>query len=180
MRVTKENTIGLIVDLQERLIAAMDEKEKLQNNCGILIKGLREMKVPLLFSQQYTKGLGETIPEIRNLVDDFSYFEKKDFSCCDVPEMAEELERTGVENIIICGIESHVCVLQSAIDFKDVGLNPIVVTDCVSSRKKSDIEIAKERFRYEEIMMASYESILFELTRSAGNSAFRAISKLVK
>ncbi|WP_321371056.1 isochorismatase family protein [uncultured Draconibacterium sp.] len=180
MRITKENTVGLVIDIQERLIAAMNDKETSLKNCEILTQGLKELEVPMLVSQQYTKGLGETVPEIQASFDQFSYFEKKDFSCFQVPEIADKLKELGAKNIIISGIESHVCVLQTAVDLKAAGLNPIVVMDCVSSRTAANVELAKERFRYEGIMMTSYESILFELTCSAGDPSFRAISKLVK
>lgn len=180
MRITKENTVGLVIDIQERLIAAMNEKETLLKNCAILTQGLKELDIPMLVSQQYTKGLGETVPEIQSAFDAFSYFEKKDFSCFGVTEIANRLKDLKAKNIILCGIESHVCVLQTAVDLKAAGLNPIVVTDCVSSRTEANVELAKERFRYEGIMMTSYESILFELTGSASDPSFRAISKLVK
>jgi len=180
MRISKENTVGLIIDIQERLLVAMNEKDSLLKNCETLVKGLSELQIPMIVSQQYTKGLGETVPEIQAAIPEFSYFEKKDFSCWDVPEINEELKKSEAKNVIICGIESHVCVLQTAVDLIDAGLNPIIVMDCVSSRTAENVEIAKERFRYEGIMMTSYESILFELTRSAGAPEFRAISKLVK
>ena len=92
MRVTKENTVGLIIDIQERLIAAMNEKETLLKNCVILTQGLKELDIPMLVSQQYTKGLGETIPEIQAAFEEFSYFEKKDFSCFSVEEIANKLK----------------------------------------------------------------------------------------
>jgi nicotinamidase-related amidase len=180
MRIEKENTIGLIIDIQERLFPVMHEKEKLLKNCQTLVEGLNTLNIPMLVSQQYTKGLGETLPEIKNLIPDFEYIEKTDFSCYELPEVNGKLEQLNARNVIICGIESHVCVLQTAVDMKDAGLNPIVVMDCVSSRSSENIEIAKERFRNEGIMMTSYESILFELTRCAGTAEFKAISKLVK
>jgi nicotinamidase-related amidase len=180
MRITKENTVGLIIDIQERLFPAMLEKELLLKNTMILIQGLMELKLPLVITQQYTKGLGETIPEIKSVIPEFSFIEKRDFSCCDEPLVMEKLKELNAKNIIICGIESHVCVLQTAVDLKESGFNPIVVMDCVSSRTKENIEMAKERFRYEGIMMTSYESILFELTRSSAAPEFKAISKLVK
>ena len=180
MRITKENTLGLIIDIQERLIPAMWEKEVLLKNCQILIQGLTELKIPLLITQQYSKGLGETVSEISTVIPDFSFIEKRDFSCCDETGVIEKLKELNAQNIIICGIESHVCVLQTAVDLKDEGFNPIVVMDCVSSRTKENVEIAKERFRHEGIMMTSYESILFELTRSSVATEFKAISKLVK
>jgi nicotinamidase-related amidase len=180
MRITKENTIGLVIDMQERLFPVMLENENLLKNCKTLIQGLAELKLPVIATQQYSKGLGETLPEIKAAIPDFTFIEKRDFSCCDEPMVSEKLKEMDAKNVIICGIESHVCVLQTAIDLKEAGLNPIVVMDCVSSRSESNIELAKERFRFEGIMMTSYESILFELTRSAGAPEFRAISKLVK
>jgi nicotinamidase-related amidase len=180
MRITKEFTTGLIIDIQERLFPAMFEKETLLKNCRILIQGLAELKIPFLITQQYTKGLGETVSEIKSIIPDFSFIEKRDFSCCDEPVAMQKLNETGTKNIIICGIESHVCVLQTAVDLKESGFNPIVVMDCVSSRTKENIEMAKERFRYEGIMMTSYESILFELTSSSAAPEFKTVSTLVK
>lgn len=180
MRITKKNTVGLIVDIQERLFPAMFEKETLMKNTLILIQGLIELKIPLVITQQYTKGLGETISEIESVIPDFSFIEKRDFSCCDEPVVMDKLRELEAKNIIICGIESHVCVLQTAVDLKEAGFNPIVVVDCISSRTKESIETAKDRFRHEGIMTTSYESVLFEITRSSAAPEFKAISKLVK
>jgi len=180
MRILRENSVGLVIDIQERLVPAMEENEVLVENCSKLIEGLHILGLPLLVTQQYTKGLGETIDEIKSLIPDFQYIEKKDFSCLGEPVFAEKLALSGARNVIICGIESHVCVLQTAIDLKEAGYNPVVVFDCVSSRSFDNVDLAAERFRYEGIMMTSMESILFELTRSAGASEFKEISKLVK
>jgi nicotinamidase-related amidase len=180
MRILREKTIGLVIDIQERLVPVMEENEQFVENCSKLIQGLQILGLPILVTQQYTKGLGETIDEIKSLIPDFQYIEKKDFSCLDEPVFAEKLALSGAKNVIICGIESHVCVLQTAIDLKEAGYNPVVVFDCVSSRSFDNIDLAAERFRYEGIMMTSFESILFELTRSAGAPGFKEISKLVK
>lgn len=180
MRILKENTIGLVIDIQERLVPVMEESEQFVENCIKLIQGLQILGLPMLVTQQYTKGLGETINEIKAVIKDFQYIEKKDFSCYDEPVVAEKLVQSGALNVIICGIESHVCVLQTAIDLKEAGYNPIVVMDCVSSRSFDNVDLASERFRFEGIMMTSLESILFELTRSSGAPEFKEISKLVK
>jgi nicotinamidase-related amidase len=180
MRITKENTIGLIIDIQEKLFPAMWEKEQLLDSCKMLIAGLTELGLPLLATQQYTKGLGGTLQEIKSRIPDFQHIEKREFSCCDETTVSGKLNELKAKNVIICGIESHVCVLQTAIDMKEAGLNPVVVMDCVSSRNPESIELAKERFRYEGIIMTSAESILFELTRSSAASEFKTISKLVK
>lgn len=180
MRITKENTVGLVIDIQERLFPVMHEKEKLLNNCKILVQGLGGLNIPLIVTQQYSKGLGETIPEIKSLISDFNFIEKRAFSCCDETEVSESLKSLQAKNVIMCGIESHVCVLQTAVDLKEAGYNPIVVMDCVSSRSAENLELAKERFRFEGILMTSYESVLFEMARSSANPEFRGISKLVK
>lgn len=180
MRILKEKTVGLVIDIQERLVPVMEENEQLIENCSKLIQGLQILGLPVLVTQQYTKGLGETIPEIKSVINDFKYIEKKDFSCFDEPTVAEKLASSGVTNVIICGIESHVCVLQTAIDLKEAGYVPVVVMDCVSSRSFDSMDLASERFRHEGIMMTSMESILFELTRSASAAEFKEISKLVK
>ena len=180
MRILKEKSVALIIDIQERLVPAMADQEMLIDNCKRLVSGLQELAILLIVTQQYTKGLGETVEEIKSLIPDFQPFEKHDFSCYDEPAVAEKLKDSGAKNVIICGIESHVCVLQTAIDLKEAGFVPVVVMDCVSSRSLDNVDLAAERFRYEGIMMASCESVLFELTRSAAAPEFKAISKLVK
>ena len=116
MRIKKENTVAVIIDIQERLFPVMWEKERFLQNCQILLKGLETLNVPMLVTQQYSKGLGETLPEIKNAIPGFNFIEKKDFSCCDEVVFVEKLKATTAKNVIICGIESHVCVLQTAID----------------------------------------------------------------
>ncbi len=180
MRITRENTVGLIIDIQERLLPVMTDNDKLLKNCSILISGLQELGIPLVVTQQYTRGLGETAKEIRSLIPDFSPVEKREFSCCDSPEVIGKMKDMNAKSVILCGIESHVCVLQTAVDLKEAGLTPVVVMDAVSSRSAESMELAKERFRFEGIMITSAESILFELTRSSAASEFRTISKLVK
>jgi nicotinamidase-related amidase len=180
MRIEKENCLGLIIDIQERLVPVMKKKEDFLSNTGRLILGLQELNIPLLATQQYTKGLGETLPDISTLISHFNPIEKTSFSCYDEPKFVEALKNTKAKNIIICGIESHVCVLQTAIDLKTAGFIPVVIYDCISSRTKQNLQLALERFRYENIIVTSYESILFELTRGANNPSFKSISKLVK
>ena len=180
MRILKQHTIGLIVDIQERLFPVMSGREELLDNCTKLVRGLQILGIPLLVTQQYTKGLGETLPEISALIPGFRPVEKRDFSCCGSSEVMTGLFELKAENILLCGIESHVCVLQTALDLKESGYNPVVVADAISSRNPASMELAKERFRHEGIMMTSVESILFELTGSSAAPEFREMSKLLK
>jgi nicotinamidase-related amidase len=180
VRIGKENTIGLVIDIQERLFPVMFEKEAFLKNCQILIKGLGILGIPLIVTQQYTKGLGETIEEIKSAITDFNPIEKLSFSCWYEPTFKEKIKSLKAENVLICGIESHVCVLQTVVDLKEAGFNPIIVADCITSRSQQNIHLSLERFRYEGILISSCESILFELLQSAGEPEFKAISKLVK
>ncbi len=180
MRFFKEDSVLLVVDMQERLLPAMNNNEQLLKNVEKLVEGAKILGVPTVFTQQYTKGLGETVESLRNLVGDFSYFEKKEFSCVQNLEVEQELTRIGNKNIIVCGIESHVCVLQTAIDLMENGYSTVVVSDCVSSRKQSDKDTAFDRLASEGVVFTSYEAILFEMVGSADDPNFKAISKLVK
>jgi nicotinamidase-related amidase len=180
MRITRENTTALLIDIQERLFPAMHDTETLLKNSQILVKGMQVLGISTVFTQQYTRGLGKTLEELSSLVPGFTYFEKSNFSSYDVPEYQLFLEQKNYENIIIAGIESHVCVLQTAVDLKQAGYNPVVVMDCTDSRTVGNKQLAMERLRHEGIMMTSYESILFELTETAKAPEFKTISNLIK
>ncbi len=180
MRIKRENTAGLFVDIQERLFPHMMEKELLEKNLLTLQEGLKTLEIQVLLTEQYTKGLGLTIPSLRQGMGDIKSIEKITFSCCDEPAFLEKLKTAGKINIVICGIETHVCILQTCLDLLQTGYIPVVIEDCVSSRKAEDKRIAIERMRQEGAIISSLESILFELTRTSGTETFKAISKLVK
>jgi len=180
MRLKNEDTIGVAIDLQDRLLSVMIDKDQLIHSCSIITKGLLQLNIPLFFTQQYSKGLGETTESIRSMVKGFNHIEKKEFSCWNEPEFKFEVKKSKAKNIIIYGIESHICVLQTAIDLKQAGFNPVIVMDCVSSRRERDILLAAERLHQENILTTSYEAILFELLETAANPNFKAISNLIK
>ena len=180
MRIQKENTAGLVIDIQERLYPHIHENVAVARNTGILVAGLKVLGVPVLVTQQYTRGLGTTIPGLLDLLKGFPVIEKTAFSCCDEPEFIRALAETHKQYILIAGIESHVCVLQTVIDMIERGYHPVLVEDCVSSRKENDKTISVRRMRKEGAIVTSYESILFELCRFSGTDEFKSISKLVK
>jgi nicotinamidase-related amidase len=180
MRVLKEDTAGVIIDVQEKLYPHIFKNEQLINNLIILLKGLKVLNIPILVTQQYTKGLGPTIQPIKEELQKFSFIEKTSFSCCDEPDFKMHLSKLGKKFVIVTGIEAHVCVLQTTIDLLASGYTPVLIEDCVSSRKEKDKEIAIERMRAEGAIISTYESILFELCRYSEASEFRAITKLVK
>lgn len=180
MRIDKASCAGLIIDIQERLFPHMAGKEELLRKCLILVEGMKILKLPLLLTEQYPKGLGPTLEEIREQLGEIPAIEKVTFSCCDEPDFIRELERSACKTIVIAGIEAHVCVLQTVVDLVAEGYLPVVVADCISSRSEEDKEVAMQRMRAEGAVVSTCESILFELCRSAGAKEFKAISNLIK
>ena len=180
MRILKEKTLLLVINLQERIFPAIAEPDKLRRNIPLLIEGLKLLEIPVIVTEQYVKGLGPTIREIAEKVTGIERIEKSSFSCCDEPRFMLSLASSGRDYVIIAGIESHVCVLQTAIDLRQNGYHPLVVEDCISSRNPNDKLIALERMRLEGVIVTTFEAILFELLRYSGGETFRAISKLVK
>lgn len=180
MRINREDCTGLFIDIQERLFPVMDEKELLATRCKILAEGLQILGVPVICTQQYTKGLGETIGELKAVMPSFSFVEKSSFSCMDEPSFVSLLEQSGKKTVLISGIESHVCVLQTAIDLRYQGYCPVILADCISSRSPVEKQIALKRFHMEGILVSTSESILFELTRYSNAPEFKTISKIIK
>ncbi|MFW5657366.1 MAG: isochorismatase family protein [Bacteroidota bacterium] len=180
MRIFKENCIAVMVDVQEKLLPHMHNHEALLGKMVKLAKGLKMIEVPLLVTQQYTKGLGKTVDAFTDVLGDFNYTEKLTFSCYGEPSFLQTVKSHSREYIIIFGIESHVCVLQTALDLIEHGYIPVVVEDCVSSRNPKDIEIAMNRIRQEGGIVSGFESILFELIQTAEYEHFKTISKIVK
>ncbi len=181
MRILAEDTMALVIDFQERLVPVINNNEELIHNTEILIKGLQTLGVPTLVTQQYTKGIGMTVPALTEAIGEgFTYFDKITFSCAEDSTIIHSIEEMGKKNIIVCGIEAHICVLQTVIDLIAKGYQVILVEDCVGSRKDSDRLVGIRRAVAEGAVITSYESILFELTRVAKTEVFKEISRLIK
>ena len=179
MRILRDNAVAVCVDIQEKLFALMHNNMSLEQKSITLISGLKELSVPLLVTEQYPKGLGGTIDPLAVLINADRII-KSAFSCCDDGSFEQELESLGKKQVIIFGIEAHVCVLQTAIDLIASGYDVFVVVDCVSSRSENDKKIALKRIAQEGAFLTSTESVLFELCRTSKNESFKAISALVK
>ena len=176
MRIEREHAIVLVVDYQEKLVPAMHDREQLIHNSCILLEGLRILDVPMVVTQQYTKGLGMTVEEIVQAAGTTEYIDKLSFTAYDCVE--EKI--SSKKYIIVCGIESHICVLQTVIDLTEKGFVPVLVADCVGSRKESDKQFALERARQEGAIVTTYESLLFELLQVAGTETSKKIQKLIR
>ncbi len=180
MRITKEESIAVIIDIQERLFPHINQHETLERNVRILIEGLQILKVPVLVTEQYKKGLGGTIVPVAEKIDPFQPIEKISFSCCDDGKFLTEINRLNRKFVILAGIEAHVCILQTMLDLVENGFTPVLVEDCVSSRKINDKKTGVERMAKEGAIITTYESLLLELCRVAGSETFKSISQLIK
>ena len=180
MKINKKECTGLVIDVQEKLFPHMDQKDELLKKCLILIEGLQVLGIPVLLTEQYPKGLGSTLERIELSLKTFHPIEKISFSCCGEPDFLGALEHLGKPWVVVCGIEAHVCVLQTVIDLVERGYKPVVVADCISSRNAVDLLWSIERMQSEGAIITTCESILFELTNVAGSDEFKAISRLVK
>lgn len=180
MRIKVSECTGLVIDIQERLFPVMHRGDELLRRVQILLEGLKILNIPMLVTEQYPKGLGATLDPITKALDQPEIIEKLSFSCCGEPDFISALEKLGKPNVIVCGIEAHVCVLQTVIDLVEKGYKPVVLADCISSRNPDDKAVAVERMQSEGAVITTSESLLFELTVEAGTEQFKSISRLVK
>jgi nicotinamidase-related amidase len=175
-----DNTALLVIDMQERLFPVMHEKEKLLRSLIKLIKGALALEVPVLFTEQYPKGLGPTLPEIRELAPGFKAIEKVSFNCCDETLFCQALEALKRRQVLIAGIEAHICVYQTAMGLARAGYEIEVAEDCVASRDSENKSVVFSRMGAAGIMPTTMEMALFELLKVAKGDKFKAISNIVK
>ena len=181
MLLDASKTSLLIVDVQERLLPAMQESERVVSRNKILLKTAEALEIPVTISEQYPKGLGRTVPEL--LLPSAKVFEKMSFSCWRDAEMRKhfiELHEHERPLIIVAGIEAHVCVLQSCIDLYNAGFGVFAVADAMSSCMPSSASLAFDRLRGAGIQVINTEMAVFELMEKAGTPVFRALSGLIK
>lgn len=172
----------VVIDVQERLCAAMDQEalQRLVKNVGILLESAIELAVPVIFTEQYVKGLGPTLGELKQRAPAAACYEKLTFSCCGNQEFVKQLKDSGRKQIIICGMETHVCVQQTVIELLGEGFDVHVVKDAVMSRSSDNKQTAMEAMMLAGAVPASTESAVFQLLKIAGTDSFKKISKLVK
>jgi nicotinamidase-related amidase len=171
----------LIVDVQERLLPAMVEPERVVSRNSILLKAAETLNIPVTVSEQYPKGLGRTVPELA--IGTAAVFEKLSFSCWRDAAMKAhfiKLHDGGRPLVIVAGIEAHVCVLQSCIDLHNAGFGVFAVADAMSSRKPSSADLAFHRMRAAGVRVVNTEMVVFELLEKAGTAEFKALSALIK
>jgi nicotinamidase-related amidase len=180
LRLKRAQAALVVVDVQERLLPAMHEKERVLENTVRLSKGAAVLQVPALLTEQYRKGLGATVPEVAAAIANFAPLEKLAFSACGAAGFLPALKQTNASDVLLCGIEAHVCVTQSCLDLLDTGYRVFVVADAVSSRTPENYRYGLGRMRAAGAVMVSTEMVLFELLEQAGTAEFKQILALVK
>ena len=178
--ITPKDTLLLIIDVQGRLAESVFQAGALAANIAKLLRATQILEVPVLVAEQYPKGLGRTIDSLRELVPGNLPVEKISFSCCATPDFMRQLRSFGRNDILVAGIETHVCVYQTAVELLEFGYNVHLVTDAVSSRSKANKMLGIRCIEKAGASLTSTEMALFELLRVAEGERFKAISKIVK
>ncbi len=168
----------LVIDVQEKLMPLIHEGESIIRNIGFLIDGARLLNLPVLATEQYPKGLGHTVEPIREKRDEIP--EKVAFSCAAVKEVVETLHHEARPKVVLVGIESHVCVQQTALDLLALNFRVYIPVDSVSSRFVVDHETALRRLEKTGVILTTAESVLFECVGSKDHEAFKGVSSLVQ
>lgn len=176
---TQEEIVLMIIDVQERLVPAMKYGGQVIEKTNTLISIAKNLEAPIIVTEQYPKGLGKTVPEVSANLDTASVYEKMTFSGF-TPEVASALNQLGRKKIIITGIETHVCVLQTVRDLLGQGYQVFVVQDAVCSRTKENYKNALSQMSLMGAVITNLETALFDLMKESGTPVFRKLSKLIK
>ncbi|MRN38454.1 isochorismatase [Neisseria sp. N95_16] len=175
-----ENTLCIVVDIQERLLPALHDAESMVERSRVVIQGLQALDVPLVATEQYPKGLGKTVPAVQLLLGDgAAVFEKTRFSAV-IAEVEAVLNEKKIENVILLGAEAHVCMLQTVLDLRAKGLAVYVPFDCTTSRNPANKDNALQQMRDAGAVVSNSESVLFQLLGDAKHPAFKTVSKLIQ
>jgi nicotinamidase-related amidase len=173
--------VGLVVvDVQERLLPAIFERERVLQNTVRLIQGAGVLQVPVFATEQYRKGLGATVPEVAAAIPGFAPMEKLAFSACGAAGFIPALKSKKVSEAVLCGIEAHVCVTQTCLELLEKRFRLFVVADAVSSRTPENYRFGLDRMRAAGAVIVSTEMVLFELLEQAGTGEFKQVLALVK
>jgi nicotinamidase-related amidase len=177
---SKENTALIVVDVQEKLLPYVSDKEEVVKNLRMLIKFADIMDIPVVLTEHYPKGLGRTVPEIKEVLNSYEPIEKVIFSCFGSEEFKSKLSELGLKTLILAGIESHICVEQTALDALFAGYEVHIISDAISSRTPRNLNIGIEKARQFGAVISSTEMAMYEIMERADTQEFKEVLKLVK
>lgn len=179
-RMRRDDSVLLVVDIQERLLPAMDGHEEVAAAADRLVRAAGLLGVPVLCTEQYPRGLGATVDPVRTSLGPAPILEKMTFSCCGAEGLMGRLASLGRRQVVLAGIETHVCVMQTALDLLAAGYRPFVAADGVSSRFAADRQTALDRLRQAGAVVTTSESVMFEWLETAAAAEFKAVSRIVR
>ena len=180
MKIQRDRALFCLIDLQEKLFAHMQQQKRVENNMHTVLKGVRLFDLPIFVNEQYKKGIGATIESLQPLLTGAYFYEKTTFSACGCSDFVKDLKVQQRDQIIIAGTETHVCVLQTALDLLEAGYEVFIIESCCSSRDIGDKNLALQRLQNAGAAVVSVEMVLFELCGDAKDTEFKKMLKLVK
>ncbi len=176
----KDHTALLVIDIQKKINAVMQTGDLVVASAVKLIRASQILDLPILLTEQYPKGLGPTEDAILRTLGGTQPIQKMTFSCCGSSDLLGQLRDSGAKQIVLTGIECHVCVQQTALDLLAHDFQVHIPVDAVSSRKVLDCEVAIERMARAGVIITTVEGVLFELLRQAGTASFKEVTRLIK
>jgi nicotinamidase-related amidase len=176
----RDDSLLLIIDVQESFRKAMPDFPNLTRDISILVEVSKILKMPVLVTEQYPEGLGRTVPELTACLGPHEKFEKKSFSCCQQEQFQNALKALGRKQVIVTGLESHVCVSQTVHDLLLMDYSPHLIVEAISSRVVKNKEIGIEKMIGAGAILSSLETAIFELLVEAGTENFKSIQRLIK
>jgi len=176
-----ENTIFLLLDMQERLIPAMADGKRVENKTGILLKGLNELNIPVIYTEQYPEGLGKTVSSLLECLENAKYFSKREFSAFPVIEKEIlKLKSEGKTTVVVSGVETHICVYQTVRDLIENGFEVFIPFETIMSRDVLNYENGVNLLKSLGANIVNVETVLFDLIKTSKHDSFKIISKLIK
>ncbi len=175
-----ENTVMILIDVQGKLATLMHEREQLYKSLETIVKSMKILEVPIIWLEQVPESLGPTVEEISKYLTDMTPIAKHTFSCCDNREFTDTFNALNRNQVLLTGIETHICIFQTAFDLIRAGYQVQVITEGVSSRTVENKEIGLGRIKQAGGVVTSIEMILFELMKSTKANGFRDVVRLIK
>ena len=180
MRLRRDESFLLVVDVQQKLAPHVEGHERVIRKSGALIRAARALGLPVLMSEHCPDQIGETVPSLRSLIDGKDVVRKTHFSCADQPEALERFNALKRRQVVVCGMEAHVCVMQTVLGLKDRGFEPLLVGDAVGSRRTEDCTTAIDRMRAAGCAIGTAEMTMFEWMGRADIPEFRELLGIIK
>lgn len=179
--IERHDAVLVVIDVQERMMPAIHDAESVTTEISRMIHGCRELGVPVLITEQYAQGLGGTVQPVRDAMgNDYQPIDKMSFSACGELMFMRQLETVNKQRVLLCGVEAHVCVYQTAMDLIQLGWDVEIVTDAVGSRKPENRDVALHKLVRHDIDLTTVEMALFELMVRADIPEFKNVSRIVK